>query len=137
MRFCISRKPGTIREITKPTTRNSAGTQTASSHERPRSSRIAISTPPTIMIGAATIIVQLISTSICTCCTSLVLRVISDGAPIRCTSRLENVPTRWNSAERRSRPNDIAVRAPTYTAPELHRICTSETASMVAPVRVM
>ena len=36
-------------------------------------------TPPTHMIGAATSIVQVISTSICTCCTSLVVRVISDG----------------------------------------------------------
>ncbi len=82
MRSCMARKPGTIREITNPTARNSSGTQTASSQDSPRSSRIAISTPPTIMIGAATIIVQVISTSICTCCTSLVLRVISEGAPI-------------------------------------------------------
>ena len=82
MRVCISRKPGIIREMMKPTARNSIGTQTASSQDSPRSSRIAISTPPTIMIGAATIIVQVISTSICTCWTSLVLRVISDGAPI-------------------------------------------------------
>ena len=82
MRVCISRKPGTIREMIPPTARNSSGTQTASSQDSPRSSRIAISTPPTIMIGAATIIVQDISTSIWTCCTSLVLRVISDGAPI-------------------------------------------------------
>ena len=40
---------------------------------------MAITTPPTIMIGAATIRVQLISTSICTCCTSLVSRVIREG----------------------------------------------------------
>ena len=66
MRFCISRKPGTIREITKPTTRNSAGTQTASSHERPRSSRIAITMPPTIMIGTWTASVQVSISSICT-----------------------------------------------------------------------
>ena len=39
------------------------------------------------MIGAATSIVQVITTSICTCCTSLVLRVISDGAPKCWTSR--------------------------------------------------
>jgi hypothetical protein len=37
--------------------------------------------PPIMVIGAATNMVQLKSTSICTCCTSLVLRVISDGAP--------------------------------------------------------
>ena len=45
-----------------------------------------MTTPPTIMIGAATISVQLSSTSICTCCTSLVFRVIKDGAPNRPTS---------------------------------------------------
>ena len=46
--------------------------------------------PPTHMIGAATSIVQVISTSICTCCTSLVVRVISEGAPKWATSRAEN-----------------------------------------------
>jgi hypothetical protein len=113
MRSCMSRKPGTMREMISATATNSSGTQTASNQESPRSSRIAISTPPTIMIGAATIIVHVISTSIWTCCTSLVLRVISDGAPIWETSRLENEPTRWNSPARRSRPNAIATRAPT------------------------
>ncbi len=48
-------------------------------------------TPPTLMIGAATSIVQVISTSICTCCTSLVVRVISDGAPNWATSRAEKL----------------------------------------------
>ena len=51
-------------------------------------------TPPTIMIGAVAISVQLSRTSICTCCTSLVFRVIREGAPKRATSRLENDPTR-------------------------------------------
>ncbi len=37
--------------------------------------------PPMHMIGAETMSVQVISTSIWTCCTSLVFRVISDGAP--------------------------------------------------------
>ena len=73
-------------------------------------------TPPTIMIGAETAIVQAISTSICTWVTSLVLRVISDGAPKSCTSRVEKVPTRWNRAARRSRPRLIEVRAPNQTA---------------------
>ena len=45
--------------------------------------------PPTHMIGAVTIIVKVISTSICTCWTSLVVRVISDGAPNLPTSRAE------------------------------------------------
>ena len=68
--------------------------------------------PPTHMIGAATSIVQVMSTSICTCCTSFVVRVISDGAPNRPTSRAENSPTRWKTAARTSRPKPIAVRAP-------------------------
>ena len=46
------------------------------------------------MIGAATISVKVISTSIWTCCTSLVVRVISDGAPNWPTSRAEKSCTR-------------------------------------------
>ncbi len=64
--------------------------------------------PPTHMIGAVTIIVQVISTSICTCCTSLVVRVISDGAPKAPTSRAENAVTWWN-------------RSRAHVAPEAHR----------------
>ena len=37
-----------------------------------------------------------ITTSICTCCTSLVMRVISDGAPNAPTSRAEKSVTWWN-----------------------------------------
>ena len=46
-------------------------------------------TPPTAVIGAATSNVQLISTNICTWVTSLVIRVMSDGAPNWPTSRAE------------------------------------------------
>ncbi len=69
-------------------------------------------TPPMLWIGVAMSIVQVISTSICTCCTSLVVRVISDGAPNFDTSRSLNSPTRVKIAPRRSRPRPIAVRAP-------------------------
>ena len=93
--------------------------------------------PPTIMIGAATISVQASSTSICTCCTSLVSRVISDGAPNCCTSRWENDPTRWKIAARTSRPKLIAVRAENHTAATEHRICTNATPSITAPTRTM
>ena len=109
----------------------------ASSHERPRSSRIAITMPPTIMIGTCTASVQPISASICTCWTSLVLRVISEGAPNCATSRPENEPTRWKTAARRSRPNDIAVRAENATATTEQTIWSSETPSMTAPMRRM
>ena len=73
-------------------------------------------TPTTIVIGAAMAIVAAITTSICTCCTSLVMRVMSDGAPNVPTSRAENSVTWWNSEPRRSRPKPIATRAPKYTA---------------------
>ena len=57
--------------------------------ESPASSRIANTMPNTIVIGAAIIIVHASTTSIWTCCTSFVMRVISDGAPKRPTSRAE------------------------------------------------
>ncbi|GAB3807606.1 hypothetical protein GCM10027605_38250 [Micromonospora zhanjiangensis] len=112
IRVCISRNNGTIRRMIRPRASTRTGTQTTISQDSPTSSRNAMITPPMHMIGAATSMVQVIMTSICTCCTSLVLRVISDGAPNWATSRLENWPTRWNSADRTSRPKLIAVRAP-------------------------
>ena len=72
----------------------STGTATATSQDRPTSSRRAMITPPIMVIGAAMNIVLDSSTSICTCCTSLVLRVISDGAPNRLSSRAEKASTR-------------------------------------------
>ncbi len=60
----------------------SRGTLTARIHDNPASSRIAMMMPPTHMIGAITRMVALSTTIICTCCTSLVLRVMSDGARI-------------------------------------------------------
>ena len=81
-------------------------------------------TPPIARIGAATSSVQVISTSICTCCTSLVVRVMSDGAPNCDTSRSENSPTRWKIAPRRSRPSAIDALAPKYTAMIAQTICS-------------
>lgn len=112
IRVCMSRKPGTIRRMIRPSATASTGTQTSISQESPTSSRSAITTPPTLMIGAATSMVQLSSTSICTCWTSLVLRVIRDGAPNRATSRAEKLLTRRKIEPRTSRPNAIAVFAP-------------------------
>ena len=137
MRSCILRKLGTIRLTTKPTLMNSAGTTTARIQPRPKSSRSAITTPPTIMIGADTAMVQAISTSICTWVTSLVVRVISEGAPKSCTSRAEKVPTRWNRSRRRSRPRLIEVRAPNQTAATAQTTWSRATASITPPVRTM
>ena len=76
------------------------------------SSRSAMITPPTIMIGEETAMVQAISTSICTCCTSLVLRVISDGAP-KC----------WTSLVETSHPVEEGR---TDVAPDAHRRTRAE-----------
>ena len=75
--------------------------------------RSAMKMPPTHMIGAIAIIVSAISTTICTCCTSLVARVISEWVPKRFSSIWEKLSTRRNSAARRSRPNAMELRAPT------------------------
>ena len=65
-------------------------TATAISQLRPMSSRRAMNTPPTIMIGAWTIMNAVIITSVCTCWTSLVVRVMRVGAPKLLTSRVLN-----------------------------------------------
>ena len=68
--------------------------------------------PPTIMIGAATSSVQIISTSICTCWTSLVMRVISDGAPKLADLLGGEVGDAVEQALRTSRPKPMAAWAP-------------------------
>jgi len=90
--------------------------------------------PPTHMIGAATSMVQVITTSICTCWTSLVLRVINDGAPKWFTSRAEKLPTWAKIAPRTSRPKLIADRAPNHTAAMEQMIWTTVTPSIQPPV---
>ena len=65
------------------------GMTTTRMTDSPMSWRRAKMTPTTSVIGAAMAIVAAITTSICTCCTSLVMRVISDGAPNDPTSRAE------------------------------------------------
>jgi hypothetical protein len=108
----MTRNFGTILITINPIAMAMTGTQTSSSQDRPTSSRSAMTTPATHMIGAMMKIVANMTTSSCTCWTSLVVRVISDGGPNVATSRAENSPTRWKIADRTSRPNAIAVRAP-------------------------
>ena len=86
MRSCMRRNCGIIREIVVPTASRSTGIATTRIHDRPTSWLRARMMPPTAVIGAATSSVHVISTSICTCCTSFVMRVISEGAPKTPTS---------------------------------------------------
>ncbi len=67
--------------------------------------------PPTSMIGAVTMTVRPVRTTIWTCCTSLVLRVMSEAAPKKLTSTWANDSTCRKTAPRTSRPNPIAIRA--------------------------
>ena len=63
--------------------------------------------PPIAMIGATIMIVRPMNTTIWTCWTSFVLRVMSDAVPKRFTSTCENVSTS---------PEDGAP----HVAPEAH-----------------
>ena len=132
---CIRRNRGTIRTTITPIAPARTGTDTATSHDSPGSSRSAMTIPPMHMIGAATSIVQEVSTSICTCWTSFVHRVISDGAPNRATSCVENSPTRWKTAARTSAPTPVAVRAPWCTAAIEQATCTRLISSISPPSR--
>ncbi len=89
IRSCITWKPGTIWKTIEPSSTEAAGTHTSRTTDRPTSSRSAMITPITIVSGAAIIIVTPITTSSCTCWTSLVIRVMSDGAPKWATSLAE------------------------------------------------
>ncbi len=99
---CMIRNCGIILRITSATDSASRGTATPTSQESPTSSRSAMTTPPTIMIGAETIIAAPMKTTCCTCVTSLVVREISVGAPKRETSWAEKSPTRAKTSARRS-----------------------------------
>ena len=106
---------------------------TAMSQERPTSCCSAMMTPPIASMGAETKSVQVMRTTICTCCTSFVVRVMREGAPKRATSRSENSLTVVKIPPRRSRPSDMAVLAPKYTAVIAHTTCSRVTPSMMAP----
>ena len=62
--------------------------------------------------SAATSSVHDMSTSIWTCWTSLVILVMSDGAPKRDTSWVEKPVTRWKRSLRTSRPKPMAALEP-------------------------
>ena len=113
MRSCISWKAGTISATITPRMTAAAGMATARITERPGSSRTAMTMPTTIVIGAPIAIVQVITTSICTCWTSLVMRVISDGAP--------------NAPDLACREvGDLVEEARPEVAPEAHRDLRTE-----------
>ena len=134
---CITRKVGVIRTMMEPCARRTSGMVTMKIHDRPMSWRIASITPPTAVNGAASRRVQVMSTSIWTCCTSFVMRVMSEGGPKWFTSRLENSLTRWKRSRRVSRPKPIAAFEPTFTAATEKTSCTRDAPTITAPTRQM
>ena len=111
-RSCICRNSGRIREMMNVSMTASTGTATSSSDDSGTFWFSARMMPPTQMIGADSSRVNVMSASICTCWTSLVVRVISDAVPRWFTSRSENSSTRLKVACRTSRPRAIAIWAP-------------------------
>ena len=81
MRTCMTRNVGTILETTVPRMIMTSGTAMTMIHDKLTSCCRASTSPPMAVNGAATSRVQVVSTNICTCCTSLVIRVINEGAP--------------------------------------------------------
>ena len=94
MLSCIRWNRGISRPTMIPTITSRIGTETHTSQDRPASSCTAMMIPPTDMIGTMTMKFSAISTTIWTCWTSLVPRVIRVGAPKRPTSSAENRSTR-------------------------------------------
>ena len=93
--------------------------------------------PPMIRIGAEMMTVRPKNTSVWTCWTSFVLRVISEAAPKVLTSTCEKVSTFVKMALRTSRPKPIATRAPKKTASTDAMARMTVTPSIRAPVRMM
>ena len=87
------------------------GTETAISQLRLAFVTTAMMMPPMASSGAVTNIVAPIMASIWTCCTSFVLRVISEPAPNCETSRSENPLTLAKTSARMSRPAPMAALA--------------------------
>ena len=110
--FCIDLKSGNARVSTRPMKTPITGTATRITLESGTSKRSAMMMPPTAVIGAASVRLSIISTSICTCWTSFVVRVISEGVPKWLSSACEKLSTLRNSRPRTSRPKAMAVLEP-------------------------
>ena len=108
----MARNSGRARVTTSPMKTPITGTATRITLDSGTSRRSAMMMPPMAMIGAASVRLSIISTTICTCCTSLVERVISDGVPKWLSSACEKLSTLRNRRARTSRPKAMAVLEP-------------------------
>ncbi len=78
---CMAWNMGMARTMTRAMTTAISGITTSSRPDSGTSVWSARITPPTIRRGAEIMMVNARNTTICTCWTSFVLRVISDGGP--------------------------------------------------------
>ncbi len=131
--ICMDLNSGSALNSNVPITAPMSGTMKMSAVESATSMRTAMMMPPMAVIGARIIMLSPMTTSCCTCCTSLVLRVMSDGVPKKLTSVCENASTRRKMALRRSRPNAMAVLDPQYTETIEIAPTTSETSEHDGP----
>ena len=115
----------------------SSGTATATSQDRPRSSRSAMKIPPIIITGIEAMNIRPMLSTVWTCWTSLVLREIRVGAPKWESSLAEKSPTRWKTSRRRSRAMPAEVAEAKRAIATVARMLTIETPSMMAPARRM
>ena len=106
----VVRNRGMSRTIVTPMTRAMTGRITRRRPDSGTSVRRAMMIPPTIRIGAETMIVMAMKMTCWTCWTSLVLRVISEAGPKWLTSTWLNDWTVVKIAPRTSRPKPIAIR---------------------------
>ena len=98
IRACIDLKSGIADRTIRPMNTSSIGMATKTTVDSDTLSRSAMMMPPIIIMGASRMTLSIINTTICTCCTSLVVRVISDGVPKRLTSACEKLSTWRKSA---------------------------------------
>ena len=132
--FVASETMVMVATVAEPVARRTA---TATSQLRPTSSRSAMMRPPTIIIGAVTIIVSAMLVTVCTWVTSLVVREMSVGAPNRATSCALKLPTLAKTAARNRAAIDADRPAPTQVAAIVVTICRTETPSISPPWRRM
>jgi hypothetical protein len=128
--FCIDRNSGIARLMINHSSTTITGMITARVQDRGTSWRRAMMMPPIPIMGAKIIKERPMVTIICTCWTSLVLRVMSEGVPKRLISPWEKLSTFRKNALRTSRPKPMAALAPIYVEVTAHAVCRSATRSM-------
>jgi len=136
--FCwMTRNLGMAMENMTASTPSRAITARAMSHTMLVERSMARITPPMPRIGAYSRMRMMMPTSICTCVTSLVVRVINEAVEKRSNSVPRKDSTFSNTAPRRSRATPEEVREASRPTVMAQALPASEIKSIVRPVRRM